>query len=153
MIYKNIILFVIILPFASCVTRKELINYAVKQYKRTIETAKPGIDYVVQGEPSSDKWLTTRNQTGHYLFQAGMYAGILWHLYRYTNEPSWKELAIKATDGEYQSQFVTWSHDIGFAIDHSYGLGYDLTGNKSYVTVITSAADHLATRYNGLSNL
>ena len=146
---KYLILLLIYFPFILCLKRKEFVDYAIKQYSRVVKTAIPGVDYLVQGSPLDDKWLTTTNTTGHALFQAGMYAGDLWQLYAYTGNHSWKEWAIKATDGEYPMQFQTWTHDIGFCIDNSYGLGYDLTGNKSYTGVIVNAAKHMATRFSG----
>ena len=105
------------------------------------------------GKPTDEKWQTTTDPTGHYLFPSGMYAGVLWHLWHYTGDQSWKGLAMKATDGENAAQNVTRSHDIGFAIDNTYGLGYDLTKNESYVDVIVNAAKHMAGRYSGMSAL
>ena len=145
---KRIILITLLIPFVLSVSRKELVDFAVKQYTKVALTVRPGVDYLVEGNPLSDKWLTTTNTTSHYLFQSGMYPGDLWQLYHYTGNKTWKEMAIKATDGMYTQQFQTWTHDIGFTVDNSYGLGYDFTKNSSYPAIIVNAAKHLATRFN-----
>jgi rhamnogalacturonyl hydrolase YesR len=117
----------------------------VKQYTKLTETIKTGIEYPTKGDPMSTEWDTGGGGSN---WTAGFYPGILWHLYNYTKSEEWKTLAIEATDGMFEDQFKTNTHDIGFMIMGSYGIGYEFTKNESYLEVIANAAHHLATRFS-----
>ena len=84
---------------------------------------------------------------------SGFYPGALWYLYAYAKGKSspdaerWKTLAEAWTDGLRNQQFNTKHHDIGFIIFGSYGNGYLLTGNPSYLPVINQAAESLTKRF------
>jgi len=134
------------LPVVFGLDGKQLVEYAVKQYSKLTKSLKTGIQYPSEGDPMSATWRTTGGVTGQWT--AGFYPGVLWHLYNYTKNDEWKQLAIEATDGMYQDQFNTGTHDIGFMIMCSYGNGYEFTKNESYPKIIANAAHHLATRFN-----
>ena len=92
------------MPIVLSITRKELIDFAVKQYTREANVMKTGVEYTIEAIPESDHWGVG---AGKRLFVSGMYPGILWQLYNYTQDNKWKVLDIKATDGLYDQQFAT----------------------------------------------
>ena len=79
---------------------------------------------------------------------SGFYPGILWYLYGYTNDISWKERAEKITPFLEEEQYNTRDHDVGFRIYCSYGNGWILTKNEEYKKIIIQAANSLSTRFN-----
>ena len=84
---------------------------------------------------------------------SGFYPGSLWYLYEYAKGKSspdadrWKSLAENWTAGLKDQQYNTDHHDIGFVVFDSFGNGYLLTGNPSYLPVINQAAESLTKRF------
>ncbi len=140
-------LFLLSIPLILAQNGTQLLDYALKQYKRVSKSHIPLNHYPIEGHPTSTSWKTTTANG----WTSGFYPGILWHLYNYTGHEEWKELAIKSTDGLYEEQFSNRSHDIGFIILSSYGNGYDFTHNSSYPQIIETAASSLAQRFNRMS--
>jgi len=136
----------ILIPVVFGINRKDLVDYAVQQYNKVIKTVKTGVQYPSIASPLSATWGTTGPVNGQWT--AGFYPGLLWYLYNYTGSDQWKNLAIQATDGMFDDQFRTDTHDIGFMITCSYGDGYDFTQNSSYPKIIANAAHHLAQRFS-----
>lgn len=79
---------------------------------------------------------------------SGFYPGILWYLYRYTNDYYWMINANTVTEFLEEEQYNQNDHDIGFRISCSYGKGYEYTGNDKYKSVILQSAKSLSTRFN-----
>jgi hypothetical protein len=146
MLFRLSLLAIILLPVVFGLDGKQLVEYAVKQYSKLTKTVKTGTQYPSVGDPMSTTWHTTGGVARQWT--AGFYPGILWHLYNYTKSEEWKKLAIEATDGIFEDQFKTDTHDIGFMIMCSFGNGYELTKNQSYPKIIENAAHHLATRFS-----
>jgi rhamnogalacturonyl hydrolase YesR len=144
MLFRLSFLTLILCPIVFGLDTKQIVDYAVKQYSKLTKTIKIGTQYPDEGDPMSAIWHTT----GADNWPAGLYSGSLWHLYNYTKSEEWKTLAIEATDGMVHDQNLTDTHDIGFMIMGSYGIGYEFTKNQSYLKVIENAAHHLATRFN-----
>ncbi|XP_054163822.1 unsaturated glucuronyl hydrolase-like [Oppia nitens] len=144
--FTNICLIILLVPIVNGITRKELVDYAVRQYNRVTQTVKTGVQYPSIGNPWSAQWEVTPPVDNQWT--AGFYPGILWHLYNYTKDDHWKQLATKATDAMYNDQYNTWQHDIGFMIMCSYGNAYEFTKNPDYPKIIVNAANHLAKRFN-----
>ena len=142
----KILLLCILVPIVYGLTRKELVDFADKQYHKLINTLKTGVQYPAVGKTGSDHWETTPPVDNQWT--AGFYPGVLWHLYNYTKSDEWKQLATTATDAMYNDQFNTWQHDIGFMIMGSYGNGYEFTKNANYPKIIVNAANHFAKRFN-----
>ena len=130
--------------------RPKLVEWAANQYSKLNHTLKSGIEYPADGIPTNDHWHVTPGVHGQWT--AGFYPGVLWHLYNLTKDTKWEALAIKATDGMFQDQFRTDTHDIGFMIMCSYGKGLEFTKNSSYPKVIVNAAHSLAHRFNCKTN-
>nr|WP_244267871.1 glycoside hydrolase family 88 protein [Nonlabens ulvanivorans] len=79
---------------------------------------------------------------------SGFYAGNLWMLYDITGESRFRESAIKWTAFIEKEKYNDRTHDMGFKVYNSFGLGYHRTGNEHYKDVLISSAQTLATRFN-----
>ena len=78
---------------------------------------------------------------------SGFFPGILWQLYQYTGDHSFSVQAQRWTEG-LENQKTAPTHDVGFMINNSFGLGYRLGGIERYKKVVLDAAKHLAMRFN-----
>lgn len=78
---------------------------------------------------------------------SGFFPGVLWYLYEYTDDQNFKELAHEFTMRVADQQYVTTTHDLGFIIFSSFGNGYRLTQDTSYLGVIQTASNSLITRF------
>ncbi len=79
---------------------------------------------------------------------SGFFPGELWLMYKHTGNKYWKKKAKKWTAGLKAQQYNTGTHDVGFMMGSSYGIGYRLTGNKKYKKILIQSAKSLATRYD-----
>lgn len=79
---------------------------------------------------------------------SGFWAGNLWYVYEFTQDPKWKDAATKWTVTLKDNQFNKSTHDLGFMMFCSYGNAYRLTGNKAYKDVLIQSAKSLTSRYN-----
>lgn len=79
---------------------------------------------------------------------SGFYPGELWYLYEANPTPELKKYAEMYTARVERAATITYSHDVGFQINCSFGNGYRLTGNPQYKAVMLRGAKSLATRYN-----
>ena len=79
---------------------------------------------------------------------SGFFPGCLWDIYNYTRDDKWKKSAEFFTENEEAEQYNSTTHDIGFKMFCSYGMGYKLTGDKHYKNVLLQSARTLSTRFN-----
>ena len=80
---------------------------------------------------------------------SGFYAGILWRMYELTGETLWSHHANYYTNILEPVRRLPWkTHDFGFMMYYSYGLGYEMTQNPQYKIVLLETADSLATMFN-----
>ena len=87
---------------------------------------------------------------------SGFFPGVLWYLYE-SEKLKVKSEVLTTAQLEYyarlyteridSAQYMTWTHDLGFIINDSYGQGYRLTGDPNYLAVMERGAESLATRY------
>jgi unsaturated chondroitin disaccharide hydrolase len=78
---------------------------------------------------------------------SGFFPGWIWYMYEQTLDPSLLTRA-KAQTSSLSGELTDASgHDIGFRIMSSYGLGYQVTRDPSYMTAIQTAAQTTATLY------
>ncbi len=84
---------------------------------------------------------------GIYNWTSGFFPGNLWYIYEYTQDPKWKEEALKWTHKLEPIQYFTRHHDIGFMMYCSYGNAYRITGNEAYKDILVNSAKSLCTRY------
>lgn len=78
----------------------------------------------------------------------GFYPGTCWYLFELTKDPKWKIIAENAQAKIEAHKSVTYSHDLGFIFNASYGNGYRITKNKDYRDVMLAAGNSLITRFN-----
>jgi hypothetical protein len=119
MLFRLSLLATIVLMVVFGLDGKQLVKHAVKQYSKLTKTVKTVTQYPSVGDPMSTTWHTTGGVACQWT--AGFYPGTLRHLYNYTKSEEWKKLAIEATDGIFEDQFKTDTHDIGFMIMCSFG--------------------------------
>lgn len=79
---------------------------------------------------------------------SGFFAGELWIMYSFTNDPYWRQQAISFTWPVEEAKMHYGTHDLGFIIGDSFGKAWELTGERSYLDVVHRAANTLATRFN-----
>lgn len=79
---------------------------------------------------------------------SGFFAGELWMMYEFTNDPYWREQAVTFTWPIEEAKMHGGTHDLGFMIGDSFGKAWEVTGEKSYFDVTHQAAKTLATRFN-----
>jgi len=121
----------------------ELVTFAEKQYTALSDTIPPTGAFISTGDPFSPTWRTTNNGQ----WTAGFYAGSLWMLYKHTQNTKWRNLAVQNQEGLFKNQFDTSSHDIGFVMMSSYGLGLEFTETKNYENLIIQSANSLIGRF------
>jgi hypothetical protein len=147
--FLALILFYLFITFNNSYGQNgtQLLEYALKQYSKLVKTVQIGVEYPTYGIPVEEKWHSILPKD-RFVFEQGMFSGSLWYLYNYTGDTKWMSYAIKATDGLYKAKTMLTSHGIGFVIIPSYDNGYKFTHNSSYVDVIKTAAETLASRFN-----
>ena len=79
---------------------------------------------------------------------SGFWPGILWLMYEYTGKKEWKSKAEEFTTLMEKEPKNRGSHDVGFKVYNSYGIGYRLTNNEEYKKQVIQGAATLITRFN-----
>ncbi len=79
---------------------------------------------------------------------SGFFPGQLWYLYEADKSKELKRYAELFTERLEKAKTITYSHDLGFMLNCSYGNGYRLTKNPKYREVLIEGAHSLATRFN-----
>lgn len=79
---------------------------------------------------------------------SGFFPGELWYLYENNPTEELKRFAELYTDRVEEYKNVTYTHDIGFVLNCSFGNGYRLTGNPHYADVMVTGSNSLITRYD-----
>lgn len=79
---------------------------------------------------------------------SGFFAGNLWQLYELSGESRFRESAIKWTSFIEKEKLNAGTHDMGFKVYCSYGLGLKQTGDVDYKNIILESARTLSTRFN-----
>lgn len=79
---------------------------------------------------------------------SGFFPGSLWMMYEMTNNEAFKTQAQHYTALLAPVQFYTGTHDLGFILYCSYGHGFRLTKDTSYIPIMVNGAKSLMTRYN-----
>jgi unsaturated chondroitin disaccharide hydrolase len=79
---------------------------------------------------------------------SGFFPGILWQMYRLTEDESWKNEAEKFTNILQQVQFNNNKLDSCYNLMASFGLGYQLTQDQELRETLIQAAKMMASRFN-----
>ncbi len=81
---------------------------------------------------------------------SGFFAGSLWQLYDFTNEPTHRQNAVSWTWPIEEAKWHKGTHDLGFIMNCSFGKGYELTNEQSYKDVMIQSAKTLTSRYDSV---
>lgn len=92
--------------------------------------------------PDSIKYYGIDEWTG------GFWPGILWYMFGYTKDTSWKQAATAWTGSLEANQFNTNHHDIGFMMYCSYGNAIRFEHNAAYKKILVQSAESLTKRYS-----
>jgi FOG: PKD repeat len=93
---------------------------------------------------SDQKWHAVKASD----WTSGFFPGLLWYIYQYTGDISWKNEAIARTQVLDAQKYNNHTHDIGFMMFDSFGNGYRLTKSQQYKKTLLTSARTLASRYN-----
>lgn len=83
-----------------------------------------------------------------YDWTSGFFPGSLWYTYELTGDEKLKQEAQKYTNLLYNLKDYRDTHDLGFMVYCSYGNGYRITGDTSYLHVMIQTADNLISRFD-----
>ena len=122
---------------------QKVIELAQQQYADYIRTHSDSIRY-----PRSTKPNGALGETKAADWTSGFFPGCLWYLYRFTKKDQWKNAAEKWTAGLETQKFNKGTHDLGFMLYDSYGLGYAITKDPAYKAVLLEGARSLSTRFH-----
>jgi len=78
----------------------------------------------------------------------GFWPGILWYMYDYTKDTTWKKAASVWTESLEANQFNTAHHDIGFMMYCSYGNALRFQQNPAYEKILLQSAESLTRRFS-----
>lgn len=79
---------------------------------------------------------------------SGFFSGQLWYLYENNPTAELKQYAEMYTNRVENAKKITYSHDVGFMLNCSYGHAYRITGNEAYKEVLIEGANSLSTRFD-----
>jgi hypothetical protein len=119
------------------------VAFAGAQLRKTAETRDPKNGYPRFIKPDGS-W----EFVGPTQWTSGFFAGSLWQMYWMTRAPEWRTLAERWTVGLEENKSRTTTHDLGFLVFDSFGLGYQLTRTPHYRDVVFDASRSLASRFN-----
>lgn len=77
----------------------------------------------------------------------GFFPGTCWYFYEHTKDQLWREAAEKL-QAVYKHHTSKGNHDLGFVFNCSYGNGYRITGDITFLNVMINAGNTLIGRFN-----
>jgi len=100
----------------------DTVKYAVEQYSRVLKDDPVNRGrFPHTGQPGSSVW---DDDTDVWGWTAGFFPGVLWEIYRQNNHnETWSTAATDATTALRRRENDTGTHDIGFVIMSSFGIG------------------------------
>ncbi|MBN9297760.1 MAG: glycoside hydrolase family 88 protein [Filimonas sp.] len=78
----------------------------------------------------------------------GFFPGTLWYGYELTKDTELAKEARRFTLQLDSVRYITNTHDLGFMLYCSYGNGYRLTGDKTYLAALADGAKNLSARFS-----
>lgn len=145
------LLYLLAVPVISCFSQQPDNHFV----KRSFDAAQPLYRNLLQKTsgnfalyphslyaPDSIKYYDINEWTG------GFWPGILWYMFEYTKDTSWKHAATAWTGSLEANQFNTNHHDIGFMMYCSYGNAIRFQHNAAYQKVLLQSAESLTKRYS-----
>ena len=91
------------------------------------------------------RWVCV-DKTGWWV--GGHWVGLLWLAFAYTHDPDLERAARSWAAYLLPRQFDTTTHDLGFLFELSHVLGYELTGDETFIAPTLQAAETLCRRFN-----
>ncbi len=79
---------------------------------------------------------------------SGFFPGLLWYLYENNTSGNMKTLAYNFTNRLELAKDMKGTHDLGFILYCSYGNGYRLTGNATFLKILEEGSKTLSMRFN-----
>lgn len=79
---------------------------------------------------------------------SGFFPGQLWYLYEHSKNEEVKNYAVEFSKRVEREKFTTDNHDVGFIIHCSFGNGFRITKDSTYLEIIKTASNSLITRFN-----
>jgi len=143
----------LVLAQASTLTAESAPAPLAKVIQQTLATAAQQYQWMLDHQSFEDKFPRTFENNQFVTvapkdWTSGFFPGSLWYLYEATGEVKWRDVAARFTAQLEQIQSYQGSHDVGFILMSSYGQGYRLTKNPTYLPVILNGAVALSSRYN-----
>ncbi len=121
------------------------LDFAVEQSLRLYESVKETPDQMPRSWYASNDSLI---MCPIRWWASGFFPGTMWYLYEHSGREDLRRIAEQLTERMESEKDRTDNHDIGFAINCTYGNGYRLTHKEAYRDVILTAARNFATRFD-----
>lgn len=126
---------------------KKDFEVADKQYKMMLQT-----QHDLTSFPRSTDENGKVKGAGVFDWTGGFFPGVMWYIYEYTKNPTWKTLATKWTTALEKGKDLNQHHDIGFVMYCSYGnavrLEKDSAKIKAYQDILVHSAKTALTRFD-----
>lgn len=122
----------------------EALNFSVQQSLLMANTLKNKTELLPKTTDLYGNLITCKSDW----WTSGFFPGQLWYLYEFSCDPKLKSLAEEYSARVEKEKLATDTHDLGFVIHCSFGNGYRITNNNSYLDVIQTASNSLSTRFN-----
>lgn len=136
-----------VLAFAGCAKEESLRQMSDRVFERAVAQS-----VLMDSQLGDDEF--PRSFTADSLVKSngrwwcsGFFPGSLWYIYEYTGNEEVLALARKQTAKLHGICGRKTDHDIGFQVNCSFGNGYRLTGDSTYLPEIQDAAAKLAKRF------
>lgn len=143
----RLFLLVLVLAFAGCAREESLRQMSDRVFERAVAQS-----VLMDSQLGDDEF--PRSFTADSLVKSngrwwcsGFFPGSLWYIYEYTGNEEVLALARKQTAKLHGICGRKTDHDIGFQVNCSFGNGYRLTGDSTYLPEIQDAAAKLAKRF------
>jgi len=141
-----ILLLILAAPGGYCQCTSQSLQLAQQQLTKTL-------NYISTSQFASYSVLNTKNDYSQWNavaatdWTSGFFPGWIWYMYEQSLNGSWLTRAEAQTAGLQGETTDASGHDIGFRIMLSYGNGYTVTRNPSYMSAIQTAAQTMSTLY------
>ncbi len=130
-------------PAKPSIPVDECLAYAAEQLAKSVEDVGDGNRFPFYTKKDGT-WETMDNSW----WSSGFFAGCLWLMYEHTGDETWKQHAIKWTDGMEEQKSNKGDADVGYRMINSYWNAYRLTKDEHYREVLVESAASLASRYS-----
>ena len=143
----RLFLLALVLAFAGCAKEESLRQMSDRVFERAVAQSVLMDSQLGDDEfPRSFAADSLVKSNGRW-WCSGFFPGSLWYIYEYAGNEDMLALARKQTAKLHGICGRKTDHDIGFQVNCSFGNGYRLTGDSTYLSEIQDAAAKLAKRF------